>query len=80
MLIILGITLVGALLFIYLFSIISKDRETDLEELELEEEELEDSMSKREFMKSLNFMLQMNIIDSMQYNDLLQKALPFLKG
>jgi len=37
-------------------------------------------MSKREFMKSLNFMLQMNIIDSMQYNDLLQKALPFLKG
>jgi len=45
MLIVLGITLVGALLFIYLFSIINKDRETDLEELELEEEELEDSIN-----------------------------------
>lgn len=36
-------------------------------------------MTKKEFNKVLNFMLQMNIINHQQYNELMIKSLPYLK-
>lgn len=36
-------------------------------------------MTKKELMNALNFMLKHNIIDTFQYNELLVKAMPYLK-
>lgn len=36
-------------------------------------------MTKEEFVKTLDFLLSMGIIDYIQYNDLLIRTLPFLR-
>lgn len=36
-------------------------------------------MTKNEFMDFLNWMLSLSLIDTTQYNDLLIKAMPYLK-
>jgi len=36
-------------------------------------------MTKKEFQKFLNFMLQMGIIDNNEYTKLFTKTLPYLK-
>ncbi|HLQ71309.1 MAG TPA: hypothetical protein VK142_05875 [Bacillota bacterium] len=61
-----GVLLVGLIVITFIVSVLTGDNE-------------ETEMTKEEFMRCLNFMLQHNVINHIQYNDMLTKGIQFTR-